>query len=276
MIKGRKPGPALIVISRETVYNKDRNACRHRKGSYQRMYRFEKMDKKLLGDRIEDELMRYILEEPVEVGQKIPNEFDLAKRFGVGRSTIREAVKSLVSKGILEVKRGSGTYVISTCPPQEDPLGLSRLQEDKYKLALELFDVRLMLEPEIAAQAAEYATAEEMEQLKALRDQVEEIYQSGGDHIPKDIEFHTCIARCSKNRVMEMLVPVINTAVMTFANLTHRMLMKETIETHRAMVDAIVDQDPVGARCAMIMHLTYNRQALVRLLKEQREENSGD
>lgn len=276
MIKGRKPGAALIVISRETVYNKDRNACRHRKGSYQRMYRFEKMDKKLLGDRIEDELMRYILEEPVEVGQKIPNEFDLAKRFGVGRSTIREAVKSLVSKGILEVKRGSGTYVISTCPPQEDPLGLSRLQEDKYKLALELFDVRLMLEPEIAAQAAEYATAEEMEQLKALRDQVEEIYQSGGDHIPKDIEFHTCIARCSKNRVVEMLVPVINTAVMTFANLTHRMLMKETIETHRAMVDAIVDQDPVGARCAMIMHLTYNRQALVRLLKEQREENSGD
>lgn len=276
MIKGREPGAALIVISRETVYNKDRNACRHRKGSYQRMYRFEKMDKKLLGDRIEDELMRYILEEPVEVGQKIPNEFDLAKRFGVGRSTIREAVKSLVSKGILEVKRGSGTYVISTCPPQEDPLGLSRLQEDKYKLALELFDVRLMLEPEIAAQAAEYATAEEMEQLKALRDQVEEIYQSGGDHIPKDIEFHTCIARCSKNRVVEMLVPVINTAVMTFANLTHRMLMKETIETHRAMVDAIVDQDPVGARCAMIMHLTYNRQALVRLLKEQREENSGD
>lgn len=68
---------------------------------------------------------------------------------------------------------------------------------------------------------------------------------------------------------MEMLVPIINTAVMTFANLTHRMLMNETIETHRAIVDAVIDQDPVGARCAMIMHLTYNRQALVRLLKEQ-------
>lgn len=81
------------------------------------MYQFEKMDKKLLGDRIEDGLMRYILEEPVEVGQKIPNEFDLARRFGVGRSTIREAVKGLVSKGILEVRRGSGTYVVSTCLP---------------------------------------------------------------------------------------------------------------------------------------------------------------
>lgn len=238
------------------------------------MYQFEKMDKKLLGDRIEDELMRYILEEPVEIGQRIPNEFDLAERFGVGRSTIREAVKGLVSKGILEVRRGSGTYVISTCPPQEDPLGLSRLQ-DKYKLALELFDVRLMLEPEIAAQAAEYATQEDMEQLQKLRAEVEQLYRSGEDHIPKDIEFHTCIARCSKNRVVEMLVPIINTAVMTFANLTHRMLMNETIETHRAIVDSVIDQDPVGARCAMIMHLTYNRQMLVRLLKEQEKERTG-
>ena len=58
--------------------------------------------------------MNFILEEPLEVGQKIPNEFELAEKFGVGRSTIREAVKGLVSKGILEVRRGSGTYVIST------------------------------------------------------------------------------------------------------------------------------------------------------------------
>ncbi len=236
------------------------------------MYEFEKMDRKLLGERIEDELMRYILEEPVEVGQKIPNEFDLARRFGVGRSTIREAVRSLVSRGILEVRRGSGTYVISTCPPENDPLGLSRLQ-DKYKLALELFEVRLMLEPEIAA---EHAGREELLELERLRDEVEAVYRSGEDHIPKDIEFHTCIARCSRNRVVEMLVPIINTAVMTFANLTNRMLMTETIETHRAVVDAILDQDPVGARCAMVMHLTYNRQALVRLLKAQQEEEGQE
>lgn len=253
VIDWKDPGQSVMILGKERVGT---------------MYQFEKMEKKLLGDRIEEELMRYILEEPIEIGQKIPNEFDLAKQFGVGRSTVREAVKGLVSRGILEVRRGSGTYVISTCSSREDPLGLFRLQ-DKYKLALELFDVRLMLEPEIAAQAAEHAEEEDLEQLKALRDQVEEIYRSGGDHIPKDIEFHTCIAGCSKNRVVEMLVPIINTAVMTFADLTHRMLMNETIETHRALVDAIADQDPVGARCAMIMHLTYNRQALVRFLKEQ-------
>lgn len=231
------------------------------------MYQFEKLDRKLLGEQIEEELMNFIRQEPIEIGQKIPNEFKLAEKFGVGRSTIREAVKGLESKGILEVRRGSGTYVISTCSLGDDPLGLSRLK-DKYKLALELFDVRLMLEPEIASLAAEYAKEEELAQLVRLCDETEQMYRNGVDHIPKDIEFHACIARCSKNRVVETLIPVIHTAVMTFANLTHRTLMQETIETHRAIVNAISDRDPVGARCAMVMHLTYNRQALVKLLKE--------
>lgn len=233
------------------------------------MYQFEKINKKLLGSQIEDELMNFILQEPIEVGQKIPNEFELAEKFGVGRSTIREAVKGLVSKGILEVRRGSGTFVISTYSLEDDPLGLSKF-EDKYKLALELFDVRLMLEPEIASLACEYATQEEKEQLKLLCDEVEEIYRDGRNHIKKDIEFHTCIARCSKNRVVETLIPVINTAVMTFANLTHRTLMQETIETHRAVTDAILIGDAVGAKCAMIMHLTYNRQRLMRMFQEQK------
>ena len=93
-----------------------------------RMYNFDKMSKKPLGVRIEDELMKYILQEPVEPGEKIPNEFELAERFGVGRSTIREAVKGLVSRGILEVSRGSGTYVINTNSFDEDPLGLSKMR----------------------------------------------------------------------------------------------------------------------------------------------------
>lgn len=234
------------------------------------MYQFEKMNKKLLGSQVEEELMNYILEEPIEIGQKIPNEFELAEMFGVGRSTIREAVKSLVSKGVLEVRRGSGTFVISTNSLENDPLGLSKLH-DKYKLALELFEVRLMLEPEIAAMAAEYATEEDRQQLEQLCNDVERVYRNGKNHISKDIEFHTCIARCSKNRVVENLIPIINTAVMTFANLTHRTLMQETLDTHRAITDAILNRDSIGARCAMMMHLTYNRQALVRLLRERRE-----
>lgn len=231
------------------------------------MYQFEKIDKRLLGTQIEDALMDFILQEPVKIGEKIPNEFELAEKFGVGRSTIREAVKSLVSKGILEVKRGSGTYVVSTNSLYDDPLGLSKL-EDKYKLALELFDVRLMLEPEIASLTAKYASEEEVRQIVYLCDETERLYLSGKNHIPKDIEFHTCIAKGSKNRVIETLIPIINTAVMTFANMTGRSLMKETIATHRAIANAIFDRDPIGAKCAMVMHLTYNRQTLMRQLKD--------
>lgn len=58
------------------------------------MDQLEKVGKKLLGSQIEDSLMEYILNEPVAIGEKLPNEFELAEKFGVGRSTIREAVKA--------------------------------------------------------------------------------------------------------------------------------------------------------------------------------------
>ena len=58
----------------------------------------------------------------------------------------------------------------------------------------------------------------------------------------KDIEFHTCIAKCTRNRVVEILIPLINSSVSTFATLTRRQLMKETIETHRAVTNAILKE----------------------------------
>lgn len=233
----------------------------------------QKPSREPLGVQVEKDLMEYILNE--EVGSKLPNEFELGQMFEVGRSTIREAVKSLATKGVLEVRRGDGTYIQSHMSVTEDPLGLSKL-DDKYKLALELLEVRLLLEPEIAANAAIRATQEDKIQVKALCDATEEKYRRGEDHIPDDIAFHTCIGRCSKNRVVEMLLPVINTAIMTFANLTHRQLMQETIETHRAVTNAILAGDPMGAKCAMMMHLTYNRQAILRLQKRQKEEMSDN
>lgn len=239
------------------------------------MYQLEKIDKTLLGNKVEDLLFTYIIKSPVKIGEKIPNEFELAEQFGVGRSTVREAVKGLVSKGILEVRRGSGTFVVSTTKLEEDPLGLGKFQ-DRYQLALELFDVRLMLEPEMAALACENAKEEEIIQLRALCDEVERLYRSGENHLEKDIEFHTCIARCCKNRVIEILIPVINSAVHTFGALTQRMLMQETIDTHRAVTEAIIQKDPVGARCAMIMHLTYNRQMILKMMEEHKNEKTDD
>ena len=229
-----------------------------------------KSDRRHLVSQVEDEILRYIQENPSLLGGKIPNEFDLSQKFSAGRSTIREAVKSLASKGVLEVRQGAGTFVLSTSTVEDDPLRLSRYN-DRLQLALELFDVRLMIEPGIAERAALNATDEDIAEITRLCDEVEELYLSGHDHVRKDIEFHKKIAHCSRNRVVEELVPLIVSAVFTFANVTHRLLLHETIETHRAITQAISRHDHTGAKCAMEMHLIYNRQMILHLMEKEKD-----
>ncbi len=236
------------------------------------MLQLEKIKTGHLSHQVEEKLLKYIQEFPILVGEKIPNEFELAEKFGTGRSTIREAVRSLVSKGVLEVRQGAGTFVISSSTVEDDPLRLARYN-DKLQLALELFDVRLMLEPEIAAHAAISANDEDIKEINQLCDEVEKLYISGKDHVHKDIDFHKKIAHCSRNRVVEELVPLIVSAVYTFANVTHRLLLHETIETHRAITEAISKHDQSGARCAMVMHLTYNRQMILKLIEKENKKN---
>lgn len=222
---------------------------------------------KLLAEEIEERILQYIIQTPLEIGTKLPNEFELGERFGVGRSTIREAVKLLVSKGILEVRQGSGTYVISTTPPELDPLGLQGLW-DKMSLALDLVNLRMILEPGIAEMAALNATEEDIKKLREICDITERKIRNDEDYIHDDIQFHTCVAECSKNKVVEQLIPMIDTAVLMFVNVTYKFLKEESIATHRAVVEAIADHDPVGARAAMMMHMTYNR-TLIKKMKDE-------
>ena len=123
------------------------------------MDEFSHLKSKLLAEQVEEQIYHYILDTPLNPGSKLPNEFELGEKFGVGRSTIREAVKLLSSRGIVEVRRGSGTYVLTTALGMGDPLGLSSVQ-DKTALALDLVNVRLLLEPGIAEMAANNATDE--------------------------------------------------------------------------------------------------------------------
>ena len=195
----------------------------------------KKDDRKLLGSQIEDRILEYIKEKPLEVGDRLPNEFELAEMFEVGRSTIREAVKGLVTKGVLQVRRGAGTYVSSLTPAEDDPLRLNAKLHDRFKLALDLFDVRLILEPEIAAKAAVYATDEDIATLKRLCKETEELYLADKDHMPKDIEFHTWIARCSKNQVMfghvlkNAMMPVITFLGMMIAEILAGSIVVEQV-----------------------------------------------
>lgn len=223
---------------------------------------------KLLVEQIEEQLLQYILETPINVDEKLPNEYKLGELFGVGRSTIREAVKTLVTKRILEIRRGAGTYVISHISPEDDPLGL-RNAEDKLALAFDLVNVRMMLEPGIAEMAAMNATESDIRKLKDICELLEEKIQKGGSYIKEDILFHTTVAECSKNKVVEQLVPIIDTAVMMFVNVTNNKLANETVMAHRQVVEAIEAQDIIGARAAMMMHMTFNRNRIRELEKDR-------
>ena len=214
--------------------------------------------KRSLAEEMAVRLQEQIAQGRFEVGGKLPTESELMKIFGVGRSTVREAVKLLSSKGIVEVRRGSGTYVVTTAKGLSDPLNLRSVQ-DKNALAFDLVNVRLLLEPGIAEMAAQNATPEDIERLRRLCERVETKIHAGDRYIEDDIAFHTCIAESSKNLVVGQLIPVIDTAVMMFVNVTHKKLIDETIMTHRMITEAIANHDPIGAKAAMVMHLNFNR-----------------
>lgn len=219
---------------------------------------------KLLTRAVEKKIIKIIKENYMQPGDKLKNEYELAELLDVSRGTIREAIKSLISRNILEVRQGAGTFVSNKNGVPEDPLGLtfiSDIKEDK-KVALDLLDIRLMLEPEIAALAAVKGTTK---QIKTMLEQckiVEELIKKGEDYREADILFHKRIAQCSGNRVIENLIPIINSSVSLTINLTEDVFRQNTYKEHRAVAEAIASGDSLGAKCAMIVHLNTNRRGI--------------
>jgi DNA-binding FadR family transcriptional regulator len=197
----------------------------------------------------------------MENGDQLPNEFELAQQLNVSRGSVREAVKLLVARNVLELRRGKGTFIADNTGVVDDPFGFAYL-EDEARLANELMEIRRQLEPWIAAKAAEQANDQDIAELRVLQHQVEELIQSGQDHLAADQQLHIRIADCTDNRVLRELVPVITYSVHLFGKLTQRRLRQETIDTHAAVVDAIAAHDPEAAREAMQEHLKHNRLSL--------------
>ena len=213
---------------------------------------------KPLSSILSEELLNYIRSENLKPGDRLPNESILAKKMGVGRSSIREAMKLLASRNIVTIRQGSGTYISQTPGMVDDPLGFSFIA-DKQKLAQDSLEVRFLLEPAIASLAAQNASEEDIALLRRLCQEVEDLVRLGQDHTQKDIEFHTAIALSSKNVVVPRLIPVINSAIPLLIELTGNTLKQETIDTHRALTDAIAAHNAAAAHDAMYLHLVYNR-----------------
>ncbi len=220
---------------------------------------------KTLPEITADRIIEYIVENDLEPDDRMPNEFELGKILGVGRSTVREAVRLLVSRNVLVIRRGAGTYIAKNTGIPEDPLGLI-FSKDRYKLTKDLLEVRIILEPEIAAMAANRATDKDIASIWKYCHQVEEKYKKGEDHMPPDVKFHKAIAKSTRNDIIEKIIPIIDTSVAVFVNVTYRQLREETITTHRAVAEAIERHDAAGAKHAMMMHMLYNKYKIEEII----------
>lgn len=217
-------------------------------------------------DTIANEILEYIRENDLQVGSRIPNEYNLAEELQVGRSTLREGIKILVTKNILEVKRGSGTFLSDKRGMVEDPLGLA-LIKDKHQLVQDAQEIRFLLEPQIAALAARNASPEGRREIEYLCDEVDQYILEGKNHLEKDIEFHAAIARHSGNSVMMKIVPIINQAILLHGDITKMSLKSTTSIVHRDIVKAINKGDETAAHDAMYLHLVYNRREIKKIIE---------
>lgn len=218
---------------------------------------------KSLIEQTSESILNYIITNNLTTGDKLPNEYKLAEEVNVGRSTLREAVRTLVSRNILEVRQGSGTYISENTGIVDDPLGFSFVK-DTLKLTEDLFEIRYLLEPRVAALAATNATDNQIEELDKIRLEIEEkIGAFSDEHIEKDIEFHKLVSEMSGNVAMSNLVSIINQSISRYYDYyTSNRIKDETIVSHREIMDAIKSRDPILAEDVMRIHIVTNRRSL--------------
>ncbi|HFI0136859.1 TPA: FadR/GntR family transcriptional regulator [Streptococcus suis] len=219
---------------------------------------------KPLVEKASERLLELILERGYEVGDKLPNEYELAQDLEVGRSTVREAVRSLATRNILEVRQGSGTYISSKKGVSEDPLGFS-LVRDRVKLTTDLFEVRYLLEPRIAERVAQFASDEDIARLEDIVVAIEDAVVAGDSkHLELDVQFHCMLAEMSGNLAMTSLMPVINQSIhLINENYSNRQMKSDSLQAHRNILMAIKQRHPVAAYDSMLAHIIAVRQVVL-------------
>lgn len=221
-----------------------------------------------LSEKVANQISGLIKERNIGVGDKLPNEFELAESLNVGRGTIREAVKILVARNCLEIRRGKGTYVTEEIGRVSDPLGFDFVA-DKIKLTEELYELRVQIEPWIASLAAKRIREEEKEELRDRCAAVEACIGAGMDHCEADNAFHQYIARCTHNSILPEIIPIITYSVQLFTRFKDPVILKDTVRTHRAIAEAICSNDPEWAEKSMREHIAANL-GCINQLKENR------
>jgi DNA-binding FadR family transcriptional regulator len=200
------------------------------------------INKKSLAEEVAEHLRAAINADTYKVNEQLPTEPELMKQFGVGRSSVREAIRILANSGLLRVQQGVGTFI-------EAHTGITEPFHQRLKRAEEqdLDEVRQLLEMKIAEKAAANHTAADIKKIKALLDKRNALAQTGPleDCIQADIDFHMSIAEAAGNPVLTDLyhsfsVQLKGWFVKLFPNLD---TFRETDRLHQELYESIKARD---------------------------------
>ncbi|AOT71255.1 FadR/GntR family transcriptional regulator [Geosporobacter ferrireducens] len=212
-------------------------------------------EKVLLSEKVANNIKKLIVDHELKPGDKLPNEIDLAEKLNVSRSTIREAIKILISMNILEIRRGKGTFVCEKPGIATDPLGVTFM--NKKDLLLYLFETRLIIEPEMAALAAGRASEKNIRVLEEVFLKLKMDITEGRNHTKADITFHNIIAKSTQNPIIQRIVPIINDSIIEGYLETKDLpeSNEKVLAYHEKVLDAIKNQDAEAARNYMREHI---------------------
>jgi GntR family transcriptional regulator, transcriptional repressor for pyruvate dehydrogenase complex len=220
-----------------------------------------------LSDKVARQLLDSILGARLQPGDRLPSERDLGEQFGVSRTVVREAVRDLVAKGVLEVRSGSGARVARVdARAVSEPMRLFlRSQGLGYR---QINEVRMTLETQTAALAAARATSKDVAELRAACDRLDEL--DSGDHEPTvedvavaDVEFHRLVARATHNPLYGALLDSIGDVLLDIRRATVGLPGRRALgrRHHWEIFERIAARDAEGAQAAMRAHLEEAAEA---------------
>lgn len=210
----------------------------------------------ILSVRAADAITSMLSEGRFQPGDKLPGEVELAAELSISRTTLREAIRVLTTRGILEVKRGVGTYVTRSEHIHAN-YDLLKIQNTRVSLK-DLYEMRLMFEPQAAYYACLRASGEELAAILRYGQELESIVL---DRDPRwdefEQKFHNSIAAAAHNQFITSLFPTFNRAIRQGVILANESpaVADHTLGDHRLIMDYLRLRNPVGARAAMHLHM---------------------
>ena len=215
-----------------------------------------------LSDEIVEQIIDLISRGLLKSGERLPSEKELCKRFGVGRTTIREALRSLAVMGILNGKVGEGTFVSSDNRKYLAKTLQWGLLIDRKNVS-DLVETRLMLESQTAYSAAVRATAENLEEIADELAGMKESRDRPKEYLEHDLRFHLAIAKATQNHILHNLLSMtrgylqawISQSLSKPSSRTSRLRAEASIREHEQILQALRSHEPEEARRAMADHI---------------------